>query len=204
LPFLYDPPNGKAPRTIRLYPGVGFCMRRCHGLVSELVQAAWTRWIREQNLSIIGEVGDLHEFLFGAKRASLLLLQRPLRELQRELCFYCHRPMRGQPEVDHFIPWFLYQLDLGHNFVLAHRECNSAKRDRLASEAHLAGWIARNEASGAALKEEFDRLGIPHNLDSTNRIARWAYSSTSSIGGRAWQAQDILLPLTGQWHGLLD
>ena len=204
LPFLYDPPNGKAPRTIRLYPGVAFCLRRFHGLVSELVQAAWTRWIREQNLPIIGEVADLHEFLFGAKRASLLLLQRPLRDLQSDLCFYCRRQMRTQSEVDHFIPWVLYQLDLGHNFVLAHRECNSAKRDRLASEMHLAGWIARNEASGAVLREEFDRLGVPHNLDSTNCIARWAYSSTSSIGGRAWQAQDILLPLTDKWRGLLD
>jgi hypothetical protein len=120
----------------------------------------------------------------------------------RECQFNCACSKCACSETD--IPWVLYQLDLGHNFVLAHRECNSSKRDRLASETHLAGWIAPNEASGGALREEFDRLGIPHNLDSTNRIARWAYSSTSSIGGRVRQAQDILLPLAGDWRGLLN
>jgi 5-methylcytosine-specific restriction endonuclease McrA len=89
---------------------------------------------------MIGESADLHEFLFGAKRATLLPLQGPLRELQKSLCFYCQQQMR-QAEVDHFVPWALYPLDLGHNFVLAHRECNAAKRDLLASEEHLSSWM---------------------------------------------------------------
>ena len=203
LPFLYDPPDGRAPAVIRLYPGVAFCLRRFHGLVAELVQAAWTRWIRQQNLTMIGEEADLHEFLFGAKRASLLLLQRPLRDLQRGSCFYCHREMRGQPDVDHFVPWALYQLDLGHNFVLAHRECNSAKRDLLASEEHLAAWVERNRLLGNSLSQEFDRLGVLHNLLATTRIARWAYGSVSTIDGRTWHAQEKLVPLAGAWRGLL-
>jgi hypothetical protein len=204
LPFLYDPPMGKAPRRIRLYPGVAFCLRRFHGLVTELLQAAWTRWVRQQNLTIIGESADLHEFLFGSKRSTLLALQRPLRELQQDLCFYCHRPMGGRLDVDHFVPWVLYQLDLGHNFVLAHRECNGAKRDRLASEEHLAAWVERNRAYAEPLQLEFDRLGMLHNLGSTNRIARWAYSSAATIAGRAWHAQNVLLPLTGAWRDILD
>ena len=138
LPLLYDPPSGAAPAVIRLYPGVAFCLRRIHVLVAELVQAAWARWIRQQNLSIIGEGADLHEFLFGSRRLNLLLLQKPLQDLQNNFCFYCHKKMARQADVDHFVPWSLYQLDLGHNFVLAHRTCNSAKRDLLASEDHLA------------------------------------------------------------------
>ena len=36
LAFLYDEPDGKAPDTIHLYPGVAYCLRRFHGLVAEL------------------------------------------------------------------------------------------------------------------------------------------------------------------------
>jgi len=130
--------------VIRLYPGVAFCLRRFHVLVAELVRAAWARWIRQQNLSIIGEGADLHEFLFGSRRSNLLLLQKPLQDLQNDFCFYSHEKMAGRADVDHFAPWPLYQLDLGHNFVLAHRTCNSAKRDLLASEEHLTTWVRRN------------------------------------------------------------
>ncbi|WP_109488545.1 HNH endonuclease [Occallatibacter savannae] len=202
IPFLYDPPQGIAPKTIRLYPGVAFCLRRFHGLIAELVQAGWTKWVRQQNLSFIGESADLHEFLFGATRATLLPLQVPLRELQRNLCFYCQKPLR-QADVDHFVPWALYPLDLGHNFVLAHKECNSAKRDLLASEEHLSTWVERNRSHGEELGNEFDRLGVIHNLGSTTRIAHWAYSSASVASGLTWQARETLVPLRGEWLMLL-
>src|SRR5215469_5859347 len=58
--FLYDSPTVSAPRVIQLYPGVAFCFRRFHGLIVELVQAAWTRWVQEQNAAIVGDQGDLH------------------------------------------------------------------------------------------------------------------------------------------------
>jgi hypothetical protein len=91
LTFLYDLPQGRAGRTIRLYPGAAFCFRRFHGLITELVEAAWTKWVRQQNLTVIGESADLHEFLFGASRTPLFALQAPLRELQENLCFYCRK-----------------------------------------------------------------------------------------------------------------
>jgi len=31
---------------------------------------------------------------------------------------------RGEPVVDHFVPWARYPLDLGHNFVLADEEAS--------------------------------------------------------------------------------
>lgn len=171
--------------------------------MAELVQAAWTRWVRQQNLSIIGDTADLHEFLFGVERANLALLQKPLRDLQRNTCFYCHHEMRGRPDVDHFVPWVLYQLDLGHNFVLAHKECNSEKRDRLASEEHLAAWVDRNQEHGEALGREFDRLRVLHSLPSTIQIARWAYGSVSMANGLTWKARETLVPLRGDWTRFL-
>jgi hypothetical protein len=152
---------------------------------------------------MIGESADLHEFLFGAKRIQLLALQNSLRELQGNLCFYCRKAMSKQVDIDHFVPWALYPLDLGHNFVLSHRECNSAKRDRLASEEHLRSWVERNRSFGDRLAMEFDRIEMLHNLPSTTRIAHWAYSAASTISGLTWHARETLVPLRGDWRALL-
>jgi hypothetical protein len=203
LAFLYDPPPGTAPRKISLFPGVAFCFRRFHGLLSELVQAAWAKWVRQQNLSLIGESADLHEFLFGARRAALLVVQGPIRELQGNRCFYCHKTMPQQVDVDHFVPWALYPMDLGHNFVVAHRKCNSEKRERLASEEHLSAWVERNRAWGKGLADEFNRRGVIHNLRSTARIAHWAYSRAANTSGLTWQQGETLVPLRGEWLELL-
>ncbi len=203
LPFLYDPPQGKAAKTIRLHHGVAFCFRRFHGLIAELVQAAWAKWVRQQNLAMIGESADLHEFLFGASRTPLVALQNPLRELQANLCFYCRKAMEKQVDIDHFVPWALYPLDLGHNFVLSHRDCNAAKRDRLASEEHLHAWVERNRSLGDRLAIEFDQIEILHNLPSTTRIAYWAYNAASTISGLTWHARETLVPLRGDWQALL-
>jgi hypothetical protein len=202
IAFLYDLPQGTAPKTITLYPGVAFCFRQFHGLIAELVQAGWSKWVRQQNLAMIGESADIHEFLFGARRSALLLLQEPLRDLQRNLCFYCRKPLK-QTDVDHFVPWALYPLDLGHNFVLAHRECNSAKRDLLACEEHLSAWVERNRSYGDELGKQFERLGVVHNLSSTTRIAHWAYSSASISSALTWRAKEALVPLQGEWLTLL-
>ena len=130
--------------VIQLYSGVAFCLRRFRPLISELVHGAWAQWVRRQNLKLIGETTDLHSFLFGTERSNLAPVREVLQEIQNR-CFYCDRSMRTQQSVvDHFVPWALYPVDLGHNFVLAHVECNSQKRDLLAAEDYLAAWTERN------------------------------------------------------------
>ena len=111
--------------------------------------------------------------------------------------------MQKQVDIDHFVSWALYPLDLGHNFVLAHRNCNLAKRDRLASEEHLQAWVERNRSLGARLATEFDRIEMLHNLPSTTRIAYWAYSAASTICGLTWHTRETLVPLRGDWQALL-
>ena len=142
-------------------------------------------------------------FLFGSSRASLAALREPLRQIQNNRCFYCANELRSAPDVDHFVPWYVYQLDLGHNFVLAHPDCNSAKRDRLAAERHLSTWVGRNEEFGLALSDKFDRLAFPYNLHTTRQIARWAYESTANVNGLTWATKQELVPLTGKWRQLL-
>ena len=123
--FLYE--NQSTGSSITLRPGVAYCLRRFHELISELVRGAWVGYIREQNTLLLGANTDLGEFLFGSERSDLAAVRPILVELQSDSCFYCQTPFRGASHVDHFVPWALYPVDLGHNFVLAHAACNSAK-----------------------------------------------------------------------------
>ena len=201
--FLYDlPGNAAAPTTIHLHPGVAFCFRRFHELISELVRGAWARWVHQQNLFVIGDKQDLHSFLFGTERSNLGGVREALQKIQSS-CFYCDRPFRAVPAVDHFIPWALYPLDLGHNFVLAHPECNTQKRDLLAGEEHLAAWTERNRTRREELCLGFDHAGVLHNLPSSIQIAKWAYSRTATTGGRAWKTKNEMVELSGAWSSIL-
>jgi hypothetical protein len=106
-------------------------------------------------------------------------------------------------EVDHFIPWSRYPVDLGHNFVLADRRCNNGKRDRLAALPHLERWARRNEDYGAEMAERFDEAVIAHDLGASVRIARWAYGQAEAAGSLVWVRADDLAPLPGDWERAL-
>jgi hypothetical protein len=69
LDFLYE--NGGGGRVIELRPGVAYCLRKFHALVSDQVRGAWLRYVRRQNLGLLGETADLNEFLFGSERKIL-------------------------------------------------------------------------------------------------------------------------------------
>jgi hypothetical protein len=89
LNFLYEKKGDGG--VIQLLPGIAYCFRKFHALISDLVQGAWVRYVRQQNLALIGETADLHEFLFGSERNSLALVRPVLLDVQQGRCFYCIR-----------------------------------------------------------------------------------------------------------------
>src|SRR5262249_33222516 len=128
--FLYDVPQRRA--VITLKRGVAFCFRKYYRLIMDLVKGAWANYVRQHNTHLLGDAADLHDFLFGCDRANLDLVRPLVREFQSGKCFYCGALLNDEAgEVDHFIPWSRYPVDLGHNFVLAHSSCNTQKSDRL-------------------------------------------------------------------------
>ena len=162
-------------------PGVMFCMRRFHELVTDFVRGAWLRYVRRFNGQVLGAPIDLDQFLFGAERATLAIYLPILSEVQEARCLYCGRQVApGTAHIDHFIPWSRYPIDLGHNFVLAHAGCNSAKADHLAAAEHLGRWVERNRTAAAFLQERFDQGLIVHSAQRSERIARWAYSQAAA------------------------
>jgi hypothetical protein len=202
LDFLY--PNIGTGRSIELRSGVAFCLRKFHALITDLVRGAWLRFVRQLNPNVLGETTDLSEFLFGSERIALAVVRPVLMDLQRDRCFYCGKGIRdGGVEVDHFIPWSRYSADLGHNFVLADRQCNNHKRDRIASVEHLAAWTERNRRYGAEIQLAFERKGIVSQNEASNRVAFWAYAQTEVIGGLTWIGGDDMEPLGSGWRELL-
>jgi 5-methylcytosine-specific restriction endonuclease McrA len=197
LNFLY--PNLGHGSTITLYPGVATSFRAFYQLIIELIRGAWLRYVRRYNAMALGEANELSAFLFGIERASLQVFRPLLEILQEGKCFYCGRGLGLVIDVDHFIPWARYGVDLGHNF-LAHASCNRSKSDYLAAEPHLGAWLNRNDRFKGELAGWFDEQGIVHDLDASVSVARWAYGQLSHVDGRVWVAGRRLEPLSSDWE----
>ena len=186
---------------IVLRPGVAFCLRRFHTLIYDLVTAAWLRFVRElrPNQSRLGQTADLAEFLFGTERADLACFRPILLDIQSGRCFYCERRLTASAEVDHFIPWARYPVDLGHNFVLADPTCNNQKRDRLAAVPHLERWTQRNAEHRDVLAERFSEKRIVHDAATSLGVARWAYAQACDARALAWERGNVLVPIPRGW-----
>lgn len=203
LPYFYE--QRLYDKAIVLKPGVPACFRALYGTVQAIVQLAWLRYIQNlpRNQVLIGAGHDIAGFLFGADRNMLTPLRDGLADIQHGQCFYCQTPIRGQNEVDHFIPWARYPRDLGHNFVLVHRACNQSKRDLLADVPHLERWAGRNSKANNSLIELFERIQLQHEADTSMRVAEWCYSSVEDDGGLVWSKKEELVPLSANWRGAL-
>jgi hypothetical protein len=205
--FLYPNRPGESVDHIELRPGVTFTLRRFHGLIRELVRGEWLRFVRglRVNRPILGESEDLYEFLFGSERASLEPHAEILREVQQGACFYCSRglgPDMGQ--VDHFVPWSRYPLDLAHNFVLAHAGCNDSKSNLLASVEHLERWWVRNADSERLLADAFGERRLVHDLSASRAITRWAYEVAEQSGSKVWRSRTARsVELDPRWRAVV-
>ena len=199
--FLYD--NANTGTSITLKPGAAYCLRSFHRIIVDLVEGAWFNYVRKTNSGGAGMLTDLGSFLFGCERAALTAYRDVLVDVQKDMCFYCHKPMHRKGAADHFIPWSKYPQDLGHNFVLAHTSCNSRKSDYLAAEEHIGAWRDRNVSVAEELSQRFDDLELPHDIQASIRVAEWAYGQTEKAGGQVWVRDRILKHLPPDWRRFL-
>ncbi|MBO2660797.1 HNH endonuclease [Shewanella algae] len=174
--------------SIRLNPGIVFCMRRFYDLVISLARTHWIQMVRELkgNQLLIGQDTGLNEFLFGSNRQSLGNLVPVLADIQHGNCFYCQKAIRSGAEVDHFIPWSRYPVDLGHNFVLAHKDCNQNKRALLAAEIHRDAWFEQNIIAHSGLIQQECASFMAADAQRSVAITTWAYQQAHADGSRLW------------------
>ena len=202
LAFLYA--NTGNHHEIELKTGVAYCFRKFHALIGDMVRGAWLRFVRQQNLAVLGETTDLNEFLFGSERNNLAVVRPVLMDIQRGRCFYCGGGITGpRAHLDHFIAWSRYPTDLAHNFVLADSRCNNKKRDRLPACEHLSAWTERNATYGSQLADKLEVRGVVAELAASIRVAQWAYGLTEAAHGLTWLKADEMVPLNRAWRHLL-
>jgi 5-methylcytosine-specific restriction endonuclease McrA len=182
--FLYERAGaGK----IRLKSGVTYCLRRFQPLVQQLARNHWIDHLKRNrsNHSILGDAGDLEDFLFSPSRQSLALLAGGLRRIDGDNCFYCGTGMT-EVDVDHFIPFSQYPRDLAHNFVLAHPRCNRSKSDTLAGRPHLERWLERLSRSADDVAEVGLAAGMVVDSAGSKQVAAWGYWSAVESAAHAW------------------
>lgn len=199
--FLYE--NHDRGTTISLKPGVAYCLRSFHPVLCSIFRSAWIDYLRRANASQLGWDDDLQEFLFGHERGSLDLFKPILWDVQRAQCFYCDGALKEAAEVDHFIPWSRCHSDLAHNFVLAHRNCNNAKSDHLASERHLAAWVKRNTDRQVELEQRFRAAEVIQDQAASSRIAAWAYTCAEQSYSPVWVRKNEFKQLDTVWRRIL-
>ena len=202
MDFLYDNLDSTTT-TITLKPGIAFCFRAFYGLMRDLIQGAWVRFVQKVNVNNLGNVTDLGTFLFDQERSSLEAYKNVLVDVQERRCFYCHTDLHSSMDVDHFIPWSRYPTDLGHNFVLAHPRCNNAKSDHLAAEQHLQSWAERNRGRSSELDERLRDMGLPSDSSASLRITEWAYEQVEKSKGQVWLQQSLFQHLGPRWRELI-
>jgi 5-methylcytosine-specific restriction endonuclease McrA len=202
LEFLYE--NLDDGNRITLKAGVAYCLRAFYGLLRDLIQGAWVRFVQRLNANSLGNVTDLGTFLFGQERAALDVYRPILMEVQDGTCLYCQKKLSKQAQVDHFIPWSRYPADLGHNFVLAHDQCNNAKSDYLAAEQHLAAWAERNRLHQKLLQSRLQEAELPCDWSASVQIAIWVYQQTEKANGQVWVEDKVLQHLSPVWPQCLS
>jgi len=204
--FIYE--QGASGSEIILKEGVAYCFRVFHGHIQNMVQGAWVKWVRtlKQNNSALAQLKDLNEFMFGCERSDLSSYVPLLVDIQSNTCFYCDKTLKGdKSEVDHFLPWSRYPVDLGHNFVLAHSSCNRDKRDFLAATNHLNNWFQRNDRNRLQMNEYFDEINLMHDLPTSLSITQWAYDKNESMGGDVWLGKKgKLIKLDDKWKDCFE
>ena len=201
MDFLYD--NVDKGKLITLKPGVAYCLRAFYGLLRDLIQGVWVRFVQKLNSLRLGNL-TIRTFLFGQERNVLNAYRSVFMEVQDGNCFYCKQPLSKQIDVDHFIPWSRYPADLGHNFVLSHSQCNNNKSDYLAAEEHLAAWMKQIRGKNDKLQTLLLKAELPHDLPASIRIANWAYEQTEKSQGQVWVEKKVLRHLGSGWRGLLS
>lgn len=186
--FLYHY-DEKNKNGITLNCGIAYCLAHFSNIIFKLCQQYWTEFVRnnKRNQHLFNQDTDLQGFLFNPSRQNLASLLPMLIDIQDCQCFYCAKPLKKDMEVDHFIPWSKYPNDTAHNFVLADRSCNNAKRDYLADIPFFERWQLRNQIYHQDITSFAIEKGFSSDLAASEKISKWAYHLAIENQDLVWQ-----------------
>jgi 5-methylcytosine-specific restriction endonuclease McrA len=149
---------------ILLVGGAADHLMRLAPLLRPMIKQRWASMVGRLNDL---EVTHLEDFLFGSRRVSPAAVRDDLRDMQAGRCFYCNGALRKEFAVDHFLPWSRHPDDRIDNLVIAHKSCNSQKRNFLAGSEHVRRWRRRLAESGGDLALLAERARWPRDTVRT-------------------------------------
>jgi len=120
-----------------------------YNILFKVVILEWAKFLEKINTlpRIISKV-ESEEI----RRISLSSYKKTYRDFTK--CFYCPNILVDREiHVDHFIPWSYIFENEAWNLVLACRNCNSKKSDRLAQEKFLENLISRNKENEKTIEK---------------------------------------------------
>jgi HNH endonuclease len=111
-------------------------------LIDYIAVSGWVRFTEQFTAA-----PKLHDKIDGSsmRRGAVSVWREPLIAIQQGKCFYDQGHDMSEPEVDHVLPWSFVLEDRTWNLVLACRDCNNQKRDRLTDTASLKRLCDRND-----------------------------------------------------------
>lgn len=92
--FLYV--HDKKSKYLILNDGIAACFRQYYELIISILRSHWLERIRSMpiNQTVMGNDGDLSDFLFGEKRNALARVKPVFQDIQKGQCFYCDKPLK--------------------------------------------------------------------------------------------------------------
>ena len=171
--FLYRwPGDGE---SLEMVPGVLGAMRSLHGVLCDLIESHWVRWVEARNPDLPGS-SALRDHLFGCRRADVQGVVEGLLDLQQGRSFYSRTAIaRGSLHVDHIIPWSLSRHDAVGNLVLCTPAENLKWSDILKPPALRDKLRLRNEQFAEQLKQIANQTRLRWDPAATTEVSDWAY-----------------------------
>jgi HNH endonuclease len=124
------------------------------------------------------------------RRGTVSRWRNTLLGIQNGKCFYDKIHEMSSPEVDHVLPWSFVLEDKTWNLVLACRECNNQKRDRLTDVGALESLCSRNEQvqkSTLHTEPQFQRDFAEWHSRSLSAYVRGLYDQAIADGFPTWE-----------------
>ena len=167
--FRYTGTVGRVGDNIQLTNGSRNFLIVYKRLIDYVAVSGWVRFTEQFTAA-----PRLHDKIDGSnlRRGAVSVWRASLIALQDGKCFYDPSHDMSSAEVDHVLPWSFVLEDKAWNLVLACRNCNNEKRDRLTDAASLERLCNRNDQILS---------GIVHAHSSFRRhFAEWHTRSLSS------------------------
>ena len=184
--FTFAGEIGAAGSTIELTKGGKQFLIDYRKLVDYVAVSGWVRFTEE-----FTSAPKLHDKIGGTNvlRRAVSQWCEALSEIQHGKCFYHENHEMLSPEVDHVLPWSFVLEDKTWNLVLACRQCNNDKRDRLADEEALRRLCARNQQilkGDIAANSNFCRHFADWRLRDLSLHIRSLYDQAAADGFPYW------------------